>query len=89
MAGTGPAPARMNGWRNKGKTPVRGVSAGSVTHNLASEPGELVVTVGGRGRRRKGDKKEREILLDLDEAAAVALVRNMARIGYVLDVTRP
>lgn len=61
-------------WRRK---PVRGRSLGTVTHNRATGPGELEVTVWGwRGRWR------REVAVVLDEEAAKRLADDLGRFGF-------
>lgn len=61
-------------WRRK---PIRSRGLGAATHNRATGPGELEVTVWGWSARRL-----HEVAVVLDEEAARRLAENLARFGF-------
>jgi hypothetical protein len=63
---------------SRGKRPVRGHGTGAATHNGASEPGQLQVTVWG-----VTDKEpDRKMAITLDEEAARRLVIALGQYGF-------
>jgi hypothetical protein len=63
---------------SRGKKPVRGRGTGSATHNGASAPGELEVTIWGVTDR----EPDRKMAIVLDEEAARHLAMHLAAYGF-------
>lgn len=65
----------------KSEKPVRARSQGSASHNGATTPGELQVTIWGRTDRKIG-KRRRKVALVLEERDVAQLLMHLRAYGF-------